>query len=151
MTSLTDNKWAPLIIAFLSGFIFSLGLSWSGMTQPQKVIGFLDLLGDWNPSLIFVMVGAIMVHASYFFFIKPRFPKPLFIAEYHVPKRGPITLSLILGSVLFGVGWGLAGYCPGPAISSLASLSTNAFVFVLSMVLGMKLYAQVGKFLPFQR
>lgn len=101
-----------IITAFIVGFLFAVGLNISGMTQPQKVMGFLDLFGAWDPSLVFVMVGAILVHAGYFFLIKPRFQKPVLAKTYQVPARKDLTGSLILGAILFGVGWGLGGYCP---------------------------------------
>ncbi len=134
------NGVASLIV----GFIFALGLGISGMTQPQKVIGFLDIFGNWDPSLMFVMAGAIIVHFVSFKLIRKR-QSPLFSSEWHIPTKTEITPSLIIGSVLFGIGWGLAGLCPGPAVTSLASLETKSFVFVISMVLGMFLFKLVDR------
>lgn len=126
------NKIAALIV----GIIFALGLGISGMTRPEKVIGFLNIFGDWNASLAFVMAGAVGVHAVAYRLIRRR-NSPLFSKEFYVPTSKSLTLPLILGAFLFGVGWALAGYCPGPAIVSLASFQSRPFIFVGSMILGM--------------
>jgi uncharacterized membrane protein YedE/YeeE len=118
------------------GLVFSLGLGLAGMTQPLKIIGFLDVFGNWNPALLFVMVGAISVHAIAYRMIIKR-SRPLLSPEWHIPKNDKVTPSLILGSMIFGIGWGLAGYCPGPAITSLASLQSRPVIFVVCMLLGM--------------
>lgn len=140
------NSFAALAV----GFIFSVGLGLSGMTQPQKVVGFLDLFGNWDPSLIFVMVGAILVHFVTFRLIKKR-KTPLFDANWHVPTKKQITPALILGSFIFGVGWALGGFCPGPAVTSLASFETAPVVFVASMLFGMWLFRLVDKKLKLQK
>ncbi|MEN0059646.1 MAG: DUF6691 family protein [Bdellovibrio sp.] len=124
------------LAAFAVGFIFSLGLGLSGMTQPQKVIGFLDLFGDWDPSLIFVMLGAIGVHFVTYKLIRRR-SSPLLSPTWQVPTKKEITPALVIGSLLFGTGWGLAGFCPGPAITSLASFEMKPLLFVVSMLVGM--------------
>lgn len=136
--------------ALLVGLIFAVGLGLSGMTQPQKVIGFLDLFGRWDPSLIFVMVGAISVHAVSFRLIREQ-KHPWFSAEWHIPQRREITPALVGGSLIFGFGWGLGGYCPGPAVTSLASLESRPIVFVLSMLAGMVLFRLVDKVLNFNK
>ena len=128
-----------LTVALFCGFIFALGLGISGMTQPQKVIGFLDIFGVWNPALAFVMIGAIGVHALSYFFIKKK-EKPVLDSEFHLPSAKTVDAHLLLGSVLFGIGWGLGGFCPGPAITSLLSGSAVVLFFVLSMILGMFLF-----------
>jgi uncharacterized membrane protein YedE/YeeE len=128
-----------IFTAFALGLLFALGLGISGMTQPKKVIGFLDIFGDWDPSLMFVMVGAILVHALSFLWIRRR-PSPLLSTEFHLPKKREITPALVIGASMFGVGWGLAGYCPGPAITSLASLQRGPVLFVLAMLAGMIIY-----------
>lgn len=125
------------VMAFISGLIFALGLGLSGMTQPQKVIGFLDLFGHWDPSLIFVMAGAIAVNGLYFWLLKPKFSQPLFAPRYFLPELKTLTPRLILGAAIFGIGWGLAGYCPGPALTSLASGQLAPLVFVAAMGVGM--------------
>jgi uncharacterized membrane protein YedE/YeeE len=124
------------ISSFISGLIFALGLGIAGMTRPQKIIAFLDIGGAWNPALIFVMGAAVIVFGVTYILIRKR-NTPLFANEWHVPKSGPVSRSLIVGSLLFGIGWGLAGYCPGPAIVSLASFQTSSLIFVSSMIAGM--------------
>lgn len=124
------------LAAFVVGLIFALGLGLSGMTQPAKVIGFLDIFGDWDPSLVFVMIGAIGIHAIAYRIILKR-PSPLFASKWYLPSQTAVNAPLIIGSVIFGMGWGLAGYCPGPAVVSLGSLEMRPFLFVGSMLLGM--------------
>jgi len=136
--------------AFVVGLIFALGLGLSGMTQPAKVVGFLDLLGNWDPSLIFVMIGAIAVHFITYRIIRKR-SSPLFSEKWHVPDRKDITPALVIGSVLFGMGWSLAGYCPGPALTSLAGLDERTFIFVASMIAGMIIFQQVDKLVSFRK
>ncbi|MBY0384092.1 YeeE/YedE family protein [bacterium] len=127
------------ITAFGVGVLFAIGLGLSGMTQPQKVIGFLDLFGDWDPSLLFVMGGAVGVHFFAYRWSLQR-TSPLFSLHWHIPNKKEITPSLIFGSLLFGVGWGIAGYCPGPSLTSLVTLSWQPILFVASMISGMYLY-----------
>lgn len=129
---------------WLVGFIFAFGLGISGMTQPQKVIGFLDVLGNWDPSLLFVMVGAIFVHAVSYRLIKKR-RSPLFSTEWRIPKNTDITPNLMFGSLIFGIGWGLAGYCPGPAVTSLASFQVQPALFVLGMIGGMFVFTIISR------
>lgn len=140
-----------IIVAFVVGFIFAIGLSLSGMLQPQKVMGFLDLFGSWDPSLMFVMIGAITVHAFYFFLVKPRFTKPQFASTYQIPTKKDLTSSLVVGAGIFGIGWGLGGYCPGPAITSMANFSLNPLVFVVAMLVGMTIYRMLENKLPFNK
>lgn len=149
MTKL-DNKIKIGTAAFVVGFVFSLGLGLSGMTQPAKVIGFLDIFGNWDPSLIFVMAGAIAVHGLTYRFIRKR-NSPLLVSQWHVPSKTDLTPSLIIGSVLFGIGWGLAGYCPGPVITSLASFDSRPVLFVISMLLGMFIFNLLNKVLKLRR
>lgn len=131
--------------AFLVGLIFAIGLALAGMTQPQKVIGFLNPFA-WDPSLLFVMIGAIGVHAASYPLIRRR-SSPLLDTRWHVPTRKDLTPRLIVGSALFGVGWGLAGYCPGPALTSLGGGSSQSIVFVLSLILGMVLFRKTEVYL----
>ena len=121
---------------FLVGLIFGMGLLLSGMTNPSKVIGFLDITGMWDPSLVMVMGGAIFVGFFVFAFIKKRTVNFLGGA-LHLPKSDQIDKPLMIGASLFGLGWGLAGFCPGPAIVSMAQGQDKALIFVLSMLLGM--------------
>jgi uncharacterized membrane protein YedE/YeeE len=124
------------VTAFVSGLLFSAGLLLSGMTQPSKVLGFLDVAGDWDPSLMFVMGGAIAVH---FFFARRALrpgARPLFADDFERPSRTGLDARLIGGAAIFGVGWGLSGYCPGPALVSVVTLSAKTLAFVLAVVAG---------------
>ena len=127
------------IVSFLCGILFSVGLSISGMTQPEKVIGFLDVLGEWDLSLAFVMCGAVLTYLVLQLLIKRKFPIPLLEKSFQLPKVKDLDRSLIIGASLFGSGWGLGGYCPGPGITSLGSGNLNAIMFVFSMGVGMLL------------
>lgn len=131
------------ILTLLSGIIFALGLGISGMTLPQKVIGFLDVT-NWDPSLAFVMVGAIAVHFIAYQFQK-KMEKPKLAEKFEIPTRTDISPQLIGGAVLFGAGWGLGGFCPGPALVSLTSLNATVFIFVGSMIVGMLLFHKLLK------
>ena len=138
------------LASFVVGVIFAFGLGLSGMTQPQKVVGFLDLFGQWDPSLIFVMAGAIAVHFLTYRLIR-KWRRPILDTQWHVPTKRELTPSLILGSMMFGAGWGLGGFCPGPAITSMASFELRPLVFSISMLLGMALFALVDKQLKLNR
>ncbi|MCB9654268.1 MAG: YeeE/YedE family protein [Deltaproteobacteria bacterium] len=122
--------------AFGSGLLFSLGLAVAGMTRPSKVIGFLDLFGAWDPSLAFVMLGAIGVHFGLVRRILRR-RSPAFEMKFRLPTRRDVDARLVVGSALFGIGWGLAGICPGPAIVSLATGALPFVAFFLAMLAGM--------------
>ena len=117
------------LVAFGSGLLFAAGLAVSGMTKPAKVEAFLDVTGAWDPSLALVMVGAISVYALAVVFAKRR-GRPFFAAELSWPTATAIDLRLVGGAALFGVGWGLSGYCPGPALVSVAALDFHTVVFV---------------------
>lgn len=132
------------VIEFLVGLIFGLGLILSGMTNPAKVIGFLDLFGQWDPSLAFVMGGAILVGLFAFALAKKRTTNFLGGAM-QLPKSTQIDKRLVIGSLVFGAGWGLAGFCPGPALVSLASGYEKAALFVVAMLLGMLLFERLEK------
>ena len=127
------------IMAFATGLIFGLGLILSGMTDPSKVMGFLDLAGRWDPSLAFVMGGAILVGVVAYQFAKGR-EKSFLGDAMHLPTVRPIDRRLVLGSLAFGVGWGLVGYCPGPALVSAAQGGTQPLIFVAAMLAGMAVY-----------
>jgi uncharacterized protein len=127
-----------LTAVFSAGLIFALGLGVSGMTDANKVIGFLNLAGEWDPSLAFVMVGAIGVHLATYRLILRR-QSPLFADRFHIPTRQDINPQLVVGSGLFGVGWGMGGFCPGPGLVSLAGFSSSAAIFVTFMLSGMLL------------
>ncbi len=132
------------LIAFIVGLIFSIGLGYSGMTQPHIVKGFLDVFGDWNYALIGVMGGAIGVHAVVYALVKHR-TSPLLDTKFHLPTRKDIDKKLILGAALFGLGWGWAGICPGPGIVSLISGEKEIFMFIISMIIGMFIFKVVEK------
>lgn len=138
------------LTAFLVGFLFAIGLGISGMTQPVKVLGFLDITGAWDPSLLFVMIGAIGLHAVTYRWIRKRH-SPVLLTDWHVPTRTKITPALIIGSMLFGVGWGLVGYCPGPALTSMAALHWQTWLFVISMIVGMVLFKLIDRTLNLQK
>jgi uncharacterized protein len=125
-----------IIAPLLCGLIFGAGLLISGMVQPTKVLGFLDILGAWDPSLAVVMVAALAV-AVPGFRLADRGARPWFAREYFRPGKSGIDLPLVAGAAMFGMGWGLVGLCPGPALESLATLSPGAIVFVVAMAAGM--------------
>jgi len=129
---------------FVVGLLFGVGLMLSGMTDPSKVVGFLDLWGQWDPSLAFVMGGAIFVGLFAFAVAKKRTTN-FFGGALHLPPSTEIDKRLIWGNVMFGMGWGLAGFCPGPALVSMAAGQDKALVFVLSMIFGMIAYELIQR------
>ena len=133
-----------VLVSFLLGVTFALGLGISGMTRPVKVIGFLDFSGAWDASLAFVMLGAIAVY-----FVAYRLSRsmrsPLLAPGFSIPKRTDLDARLFVGSALFGAGWGLGGFCPGPAITSLASGASPVTVFVATMAAGIYLHGWLAK------
>ena len=126
------------VSSFITGAIFGLGLIISGMTNPEKVLGFLDLAGAWDPSLFFVMVGAISISAVAFYIARRR-ARSVLGAPMQLPTSKRIDKRLLLGSLMFGVGWGIAGFCPGPALVSTASGQPKALLFTAAMLAGMAL------------
>lgn len=122
--------------AFICGLIMSVGLIISGMVNPQKVIGFLDVLGDFDPTLAFVMAGALLITTLGYRFAK-RCSKPFLCDSFDCPSNTKLDIGLILGSALFGIGWGLAGFCPGPALVGVGLGLSQAVPFVFFMLLGM--------------
>ncbi len=129
-----------IFVALVAGLLFGLGLILSGMTDPSKVIGFLDLAGSWDPSLGLVMGGAIGVGLVAFGLAAGR-GTALLGAPMRLPRETVIDRRLLLGGLAFGIGWGLAGYCPGPALASLAGGGSKPIIFVASMLVGMALFA----------
>ncbi len=129
------------LVSFVAGVIFAVGLVIGGMTQPSKVAGFLDFTGAWDASLVFVMGGAVMVHFVLFRLILRR-GSPVFGAKFHLPTRRDLDGRLIAGAAIFGLGWGLGGFCPGPGIVSVASITSgaSAAIFVVAMLAGMWLH-----------
>lgn len=133
-----------LIVPLASGTLFGAGLAIGGMTNPARVRGFLDLFGEWDPTLAFVMGGALLVMALVWR-VQLRMEKPIFADGFSLPDRTDITTPLVLGSALFGVGWGIAGLCPGPGIAALVIEPKSAAIFVVSMFAGMGLMKLVGR------
>jgi len=138
------------ISAFAVGLLFGMGLIISGMTDPSKIIGFLDITGAWDPSLAFVMGGAILVGFVAFRFARRR-TMSFLGGAMHIPTARQIDRPLILGGLAFGVGWGLAGYCPGPAVVALGAGQDQAVVFVIAMLAGMALYETADRFFHARR
>ena len=133
------NSNAGRLTIFLSGLLFGLGLVISGMSNPAKVVGFLDLAGSWDPSLILVMGGGLLVTVPAFHLVLKN-PRPLFEEKFFRPTAQAVDRKLLLGAVLFGLGWGIAGFCPGPAIVALVSLNTTVLMFFAALVAGMLLH-----------
>lgn len=127
------------LAALVAGALFGLGLAMSGMADPGRVLGFLDLFGRFDPTLLFVLGGAVATTAIAFVFVLRR-PRPLFADRFQLSSLREVDRPLLTGAALFGVGWGLAGYCPGPALAGLGVLSREALVFVPAMVAGMFAY-----------
>ncbi|HPF72123.1 MAG: YeeE/YedE family protein [Lysobacteraceae bacterium] len=125
-------------VALACGMLFGAGLTLSGMTDPAKVVGFLDVFGAWDPTLVVVMSSALLVTLP-LFQLAARRSRPLLDRQFFLPVRTRVDRDLLLGSAIFGVGWGVAGFCPGPAIAGLVSGSTQILLFVLSMAVGMTL------------
>lgn len=134
------------LLDFAAAVLFGLGLALSGMTMPEKVIGFLDVFGDWDPALMFVMIGAIAVHAVAYVLITRSGRSPLYSSKFHLPVRSAIDKPLLIGSAIFGFGWGLAGFCPGPALVAVITGESTVLVFVGSMIAGIFLYRLVNTF-----
>jgi len=132
------NTLGKFLVGLVAGAVFGLGLVVAHMTDPERILGFLDVFGQWDPRLAAVMMGAIGVHAPFVFWLRRR-GKPLLANNLSIPTEAPIDRRLVIGAVLFGVGWGIAGYCPGPAVVS-AGRSGTAALFTVSMVVGMWLF-----------
>lgn len=131
-----------ILVALISGLLFGAGLVIAGMTDPAKVIGFLDLAGRWDPSLAFVMGAAVLVTLPGFQWLARR-PRPLLGPRFFLPTRRDLDAPLLGGAALFGVGWGLAGLCPGPALANLGTVTPEGLAFVLALVAGMALHDKV--------
>jgi len=129
----------PSLASLVAGLLFGLGLVVSHMIDPAKVLGFLDLAGSWDPSLAFVMIGAIPVAAIGYRATRGRHA-PMLDTRFYGPTRTEVDRTLVIGSALFGVGWGLVGFCPGPALTSLVLGRWQSWVFVAAMLVGMALY-----------
>ena len=131
------------LVSLFCGIIFGIGLVISQMINPAKVLGFLNLFGEWDPSLAFVMIGALIVSSPLFHLFKNK-EKPIFSTSFSISENKEIDKRLIFGSILFGAGWGLAGLCPGPAISSIALLNISSGTFVFSMFIGFFIASKIN-------
>lgn len=132
-------------VAFSSGLLFGIGLVVGGMTQPQKIVDFLDFTGSWDPSLAFVMGGALLVNLVAYRWVQGQ-ASPVVSSKFFIPQRTDIDWKLVGGAMLFGVGWGVGGYCPGPGVTALVSLKAPALGFVGGMIGGVLLYNAVDRF-----
>ena len=145
-----DKNYFSRLVEFVVGLLFGLGLMLSGMTDPGKVLGFLDLFGQWDPSLALVMGGAIMVGFFAFTLAKKR-TSTFSGGVLRLPTVNRLDKPLVIGSLLFGAGWGLAGFCPGPALVSMADGQPKALVFVLAMLVGMLGFELMDRFVHVPR
>ncbi|MEM8615260.1 MAG: DUF6691 family protein [Cyanobacteria bacterium P01_H01_bin.105] len=123
------------LMASASGLLFGVGLGLSQMVDRERVLGFLDVTGRWDPTLLFVLGGAVMVSAIAFRFVL-QLPQPVFATQFRLPTRKDIDRPLVLGAAIFGIGWGIAGYCPGPAIVALVLTSSSPVLFLVAFVVG---------------
>jgi uncharacterized membrane protein YedE/YeeE len=135
---------------FISGLLFGMGLTISDMSNPGRVTDFLDITGVWDPMLLRVMIGALTITLPGFILVQKR-PLPFFSTKYYLPTKKELDAPLISGAILFGIGWGIAGFCPGPAFASLVALKTESFIFIVAMIGGQFLAKLVenNKLLPF--
>lgn len=138
------------LFAIVTGIIFGLGITLSGMINPAKVLNFFDLAGSWDPSLAFVMGGAVVM-TFFGYRLVWRRAKPLFSSRFHHPSSSAVDIRLIIGSALFGIGWGLAGFCPGAALPALGTGRWDVVLFVFAMVVGMGLARVLERWLNASR
>ena len=131
------------LVALFCGTIFGIGLVISQMINPAKVLGFLNVFGKWDPSLAFVMIGALIISSPLFHLFKNK-EKPIFSTSFSISENKEIDKRLIFGSILFGTGWGLTGLCPGPAISSIVLLNISSVTFVFSMFIGFYIASKIN-------
>jgi len=131
------------LVSLFCGIIFGIGLVISQMINPAKVLGFLNLFGEWDPSLAFVMIGALIVSSPLFHLFKNK-EKPIFSTSFSISENKEIDKRLIIGSILFGAGWGLVGLCPGPALSSIALFNVSSVTFVFSMFIGFYIASKIN-------
>jgi hypothetical protein len=125
-----------VLAALFSGTLFGAGLAWAGMTNPARVLGFLDITGNWDPTLMLVMVGALAISGPLFPLVLRR-PRPVLAALFNLPSKRDLDGRLLIGAIVFGIGWGLAGLCPGPAIAGLITGSPAILLFLAAMLAGM--------------
>lgn len=139
-----SNTVKRALAAFFSGTLFALGLTLSGMTDPNRVLNFLDIAGNWDPTLAAVMAGAVIMYRLGSTLVLER-KKPVLDAHFHLPKENRLDRPLLLGAALFGVGWGLVGLCPGPAVTTLFYGGATSAVFLIAMTVGIVLFHKVYK------
>lgn len=137
-------------VVFVAGFLFSIGLGVGGMTQPARIIGFLDVTGRWDPTLLFVILGAVATYAVAYAVARRR-PRPLVAPGFVLPAPRRVDAPLVVGSALFGTGWGIAGFCPGPGVTALVSLKPQVLAFLGPMLLGIALYEGLPLWLTHRR
>ena len=135
------RRWRADVTACGAGSLFALGLAISGMTLPAKVIGFLDFLGSWDPTLAFVMGGAVVTYFFGFKYVLKKRKNPIYGTNFDLPTKTKLDSKLIFGAVIFGAGWGIAGYCPGPAIAGAGAMKIEALMFYVAMAIGMFIYS----------
>ena len=135
------------LVALVSGLLFGLGLSVSQMIDRDRVLGFLDITGNWDSTLLFVLGGAVGVTVIAFRFVL-RLPRPIWGDKFYLPTRKELDQPLILGAAIFGIGWGIAGYCPGPGLTAVVIDGVNPIIFLLALVLGSFLYDLSARLLP---
>ncbi|MGB0630925.1 MAG: DUF6691 family protein [Alphaproteobacteria bacterium] len=133
------KSFSGVLAALAVGVVFGIGLAVSGMMNPAKVLGFLDFAGDWDPTLGLVMAGALTAAAPGFAIARKK-PAPLIGSEFHIPENRSVDLPLVAGALLFGIGWGIVGFCPGPAIAAAGTGLGDVYVFVVAMIAGMALF-----------
>ncbi len=124
-----------ILLSYICGFIFGLGLTVSNMINPNKVLNFLNVAGPWDPTLLVVMAAAVVVTFIGYQWVR-RLEKPKFAEKFYIPERSVIDKRLVFGSAIFGLGWGIAGYCPGPGVTALGTFNSDPLYFVLGMILG---------------
>jgi uncharacterized protein len=139
-----NSNWISLCISLLAGLLFGLGLGLSQMIDRDRVLGFLDVSGVWDPTLVFVLAGAVTVTVIAFRFVLRR-PHPIWADTFHLPTKKEIDRLLIIGSALFGMGWGISGYCPGPAIVALVLGIWNPVLFAIAFIAGSLTYQWYAK------
>jgi hypothetical protein len=137
-------KSKQYLICLISGILFGLGLGLSQMIDRERVLGFLDLAGTWDPTLLFVLGGAVTVTLIAFRFVL-RLPSPFYNSKFYLPSRKDIDLSLVMGAAIFGIGWGIAGYCPGPGITALVLGILNPALFLIAMIVGSLTYKRLSQ------
>jgi uncharacterized membrane protein YedE/YeeE len=136
-----------LVAALACGILFGVGLAMSGMTDIERVIGFFDVFGDWDPSLAFVMGGGLLISLPFFQLVQPKLKRPVIGDIFRMPTRTDIDTRLVGGAALFGIGWGVVGLCPGPVIAALAHLDVDIIWVTLSMLAGMLVADQIDRLL----